>query len=308
MSGSSWALWIRTWKVEALEYTQCSVLMRVPGTKMVVERRLDASGRTTRITTDSSDHVSHQLQLRWSRSALRSPSFKLLVSRRVGTQTETSSQSVPNVSVDSNSCSSQVSSVLHVFPMCQEVRHWNLQGLVRLRRPYVYKASKSAGSLWDEEDHLARARSRSAGLPCPWTYWFHGESRSQFARRGCLCRPYEDRFVPRCWSLVGYTLKANWCDDCWSAFTLRDSGARVFNGEGDKDGASALGGSGNANLSAPCRRASKVPRRRFWITIFMSSTCLDRHLYFFNGQLQHQHFGPFEGDEKHCLRWKHRTI
>ena len=35
--------------------------MRVPGTKMVVERRLDASGRTTRITTNSSDHVSHQL-------------------------------------------------------------------------------------------------------------------------------------------------------------------------------------------------------------------------------------------------------
>ena len=35
--------------------------MRVPGTNMVVERRLDASGRTTRITTDSSDHVSHQL-------------------------------------------------------------------------------------------------------------------------------------------------------------------------------------------------------------------------------------------------------
>ena len=32
--------------------------MRVPGTKMVVERWLDASGRTTRIATDSSDHVS----------------------------------------------------------------------------------------------------------------------------------------------------------------------------------------------------------------------------------------------------------
>ena len=42
-------------KVEALEHTQCSVVMRMPGTQMVVERRLDASGRTTRITMDSGD-------------------------------------------------------------------------------------------------------------------------------------------------------------------------------------------------------------------------------------------------------------
>ena len=37
---------------------------------------------------------------------------------------------------------------------------------------------------------------------------FHHESRGYFARRGCLCRLCEDGFDIRCWSLVGYSLKA----------------------------------------------------------------------------------------------------
>ena len=152
---------------------------------------------------------------------------------------------------------------------------------------------------------------------------FHGESRSQFARCGCLCRPYEDRFVPRSWSLVGYTL----IEGCRHPFVraidvmivgpLSLSVILVLACSMEKVTRMALHLSvvlvharclPNADPSAPCRRASKVPRRRVWINIFISSTCRDRHLYFFIGQPQHQHFGPLEGDEKHCFRWKHRTL
>ena len=57
---AAWWLFVHC-KVEALEHTQSSVVIRVPGTQMVVEQRLDASGRTTRITMDSGDDAVNAL-------------------------------------------------------------------------------------------------------------------------------------------------------------------------------------------------------------------------------------------------------
>ena len=122
---------------------------------------------------------------------------------------------------------------------------------------------------------------------------FHGESRSQFARRGCLCRPYEHRFVPRCWSLVGYTLKAL-IEGCRHSFNgsfmraidvmivgpLSLSVILVLACSMEKVTRMALQLSvvlvlarclPNANLSAPaaCFEGAQA-------------SCLDQHLYFFN--------------------------
>ena len=96
-----------------------------------------------------------------------------------------------------------------------------------------------------------------------------------FATHGCL-RATDVIIVGMRASVCGYGKD--------SAFALRDSGARMFTGEGDEDCASALRGSGalcclpNVTPSARCRRTLEGSRR--------PPLCL------LNAQLQHHRFGP----------------
>ena len=80
-------------------------------------------------------------------------------------------------------------------------------------------------------------------------------------------------------------------------------GKQAFLRSYGEDCASALRGSSARGFSAECDpfcslQASRRPGVMSEIDIFC----------FLNGQLQHQHFGPYEEVGEQCFRWKHRTF